>query len=84
MRFLGVPAELPFQAIFLDDEERNAARSALDQIFQNATDKSDRDHRIHEAVRIHHYRLQEVADHLGLHFSTISVIAKRQAAGIQK
>jgi len=46
--------------------------------------KQDRDHVIHEAVRRHHYKLQEVANHLGLHFSTVSVIAKREAKQIQK
>jgi hypothetical protein len=38
--------------------------------------KSDRDARIHDAVRRYHYKLQEVGDHLGLHFSTVSAIAK--------
>jgi hypothetical protein len=42
---------------------------------------SDRDARIHDAVRLYHYKLQEVSDHLGLHFSTISAIAKQQAVG---
>jgi len=44
----------------------------------------NRDTRIYEAVRFHHYRLQEVADHLGLHFSTISAIANREASRIRK
>ena len=64
--------------------EHDAARPGLDEILLNVTDRSDRDSRIYEAVRIYHYKLQEVADYLGLHFSTISVIAKRQALGIQK
>jgi len=57
--------------------ERDAAKPSLREIFQDVSDKLDRDARIHDAVRMHHYRLQEVADHLGLHFSTTSVIAKR-------
>jgi hypothetical protein len=64
--------------------ERDAARPSLEEIFRNGIGKRDRDARIHHAVRVHHYKLQEVADHLGLHFSTISVIAKRQASEIQK
>ena len=64
--------------------ERDAARPSLREIFARVADKSDRNARIHDAVRIHHYRLEDVADHLGLHFSTISVIAKRQAGRIQK
>jgi putative transposase len=64
--------------------ERDAARPSLDEIFLDVVDKSDRDTRIHTAVRVHHYKLQEVADHLGLHFSTISVIANREASRIRE
>ena len=64
--------------------ERDAARPSLDAIFRSAVGKIDRDICIHEAVRLHHYKLQEVADHLSLHFSTISVIAKREDARIQE
>jgi putative transposase len=63
--------------------ERDAARPSLEEIFRGMADKQDRDTRIHAATRVHHYKLQEVADHLGLHFSTISVIAKRAASRIQ-
>jgi len=64
--------------------ERDAARPSLGEIFKGASGKSERDARIHDAVRVFHYRLREVADYLGLHFSTVSVIAKRQASEIQK
>lgn len=64
--------------------ERDAAKPSLEEIFRNAANKPDRDQCIHEAVRIHHYKLQEVADHLGIHFSTVSVIARRQANLIRK
>jgi putative transposase len=64
--------------------ERDAARPSLDELFLDVVDKSDRDTRIHDAVHVHHYKLQEVADHLGLHFSTISVIANREASQIQE
>ena len=30
----------------------------------------------HEATRVHEYILKELADHLGLHYSAISVIVK--------
>jgi hypothetical protein len=46
--------------------------------------KSDHDARIHDAVRLYHYNLQEVGDHLVLNFSTVSAITKRQAAQSQK
>jgi len=58
--------------------------SRLREPFATLASKSDRDARIHDAVRRYHYKLQEVGDHLGLHFSTVSAIAKRQAAGSRK
>ena len=33
--------------------------------------------RIHQAMHIHEYTLKELSEHLGLHYSTISVIAKQ-------
>jgi len=57
--------------------EHDAARPKLEALFYGEADKRSRNDRIHEAVRLQHYTLQEVADHLGLHYSTISVIAKR-------
>jgi len=64
--------------------QRDAARPSLVELFADVADRADRDRRIHEAVRLHHYKLQEVANHLGLHFSTISVIAKRQDLSARK
>ena len=57
--------------------ERSAARPTLESLFSGVVSKSARNQRIHAAVHEYHYTLQEVGDHLGLHFSTISVIAKR-------
>jgi DNA-binding MarR family transcriptional regulator len=34
---------------------------------------------VHAATRAHEYTLQAVADFLGLHYSTVSMIAKRVA-----
>ncbi|MDD5264163.1 MAG: transposase [Candidatus Bipolaricaulis sp.] len=59
--------------------ERLATRPSLDELFSDVHDKAERDHRIHAAVRAHEYTLQVVADFLGLHYSTISMIAKRVA-----
>lgn len=64
--------------------ERDAARPSLEAIFQDVASKSDRNARIYDAVRQYHYKLQEVGNYLGLHFSTISVIAKRNATDSQK
>ena len=57
--------------------ERFAARPSLEELFVGVSDKATRNERIHEAVRVHRYTLREVGDFLGLHVSTISVIAKR-------
>lgn len=57
--------------------ERLLARPSLDELFTNVTDKATRDERIHEAVRVHCYTLKEVGEHVGLLYSTVSVIAKR-------
>ena len=59
--------------------EHDVARPGLDDLFSTMSDKASRDELIHQAARIHHYKLQEVGDHLGLHFSTVSVIANRVA-----
>jgi len=57
--------------------ERFAARPSLEVLFGDVTEKATRDERIYQAVRVHHYTLREVGDHVGLLYSTISVIAKR-------
>jgi len=57
--------------------ERFAARPSLDELFDDVADKATRNERIYQAVRVHHYTLREVGDHVGLLYSTISVIAKR-------
>jgi len=59
--------------------ERLAARPSLDGLFSKVRDKEARDRQIHAAVRVHEYTLRAVADHLGLHYATISMIAKRVA-----
>jgi hypothetical protein len=59
--------------------ERLATRPSLDELFSKVRDKKARDRQIHAATRVHEYTLQAVADFLGLHYSTISMIAKRIA-----
>jgi putative transposase len=56
--------------------ERHVARPNLEEIFAGVSDKSQRNVRIYEAVRTHRYTLREVGEHIGLRYSTISVIAK--------
>jgi putative transposase len=55
------------------------ARPSLDELFSNVRDKKIRDRQIHAATRVHEYTLLAVADFLGLHYSTTSMIAKRIA-----
>jgi REP element-mobilizing transposase RayT len=57
--------------------ERFAARPSLSELFKGVADKATRNERIYQAVRVYRYTLKEVADHLGLLYSTISVIAKK-------
>jgi len=57
--------------------ERLAVRPSLHELFANVTDRATRNERIHEAVHKYQYKLREVGDHLGLCYSTISVIAKQ-------
>lgn len=58
-------------------EQRSAGRPRLADLFSEVHDKASRDEQIHQAVRVHGYTLQEVADFLGLYYTTVSVIAKR-------
>ena len=63
----------------IGSDPRLATRPSLNKLFSGINDKPTRNERIHAAIRTHQYTLQEVADHLGLCYSTISVIAKRVA-----
>jgi len=63
--------------------ECDVARPRLEELFSGALDKITQDRLIYEATRVYHYKLQEVGAHLGLHYSTISVIAKRVAEANQ-
>lgn len=59
--------------------ERDAARPSLARLFAGLRDRATRDVLIYEAVHRYHYRLRDVGDFLGLHFSTVSVVASREA-----
>ncbi|MFC2082518.1 transposase [Candidatus Bipolaricaulota bacterium] len=63
-----------------------AARPSLGKLVKETADKKRRNREIYDAVRIHRYTLQQVADRLGLHYSTISVICSRldaEASAVQ-
>jgi len=53
------------------------ARPNLPDLVKETDNKKLRNRQIHQAVRAYRYTLQQVADHLGLHYSTISVICSR-------
>jgi REP element-mobilizing transposase RayT len=57
--------------------KRLTARPSLAKLFARVPNKETRNERIYEALRVHGYTLQEVADVVGLHYSTVSRIAKR-------
>jgi putative transposase len=57
--------------------QRLAARPSLHDLFAGVADKDARNARIHEAMRVHEYTLKELSAHLGLHYSTISVVATK-------
>ena len=60
--------------------ERLLAHPTLDGLFEGTgNDSGLRDQRIYEAFRLHGYTLFQIQEHLGLHYSTISCIAKREA-----
>lgn len=69
---LDKPQDPEFRA-----RERFAARPSLSQLFDGVPDKATRNERIYQAVRIHRYTLKEVGDHVGLLYSTISMIARQ-------
>lgn len=57
--------------------ERMLARPSLQELFEGiGSNKSLRNERIHAAIRRHEYTLKQVGDHLGLHYASISRIAR--------
>ena len=60
--------------------QRYVNRPPLEKIFSEGIlrDKGKRDKKIVEAVEKHGYRQREVADHLGMYFTSVSRIMKRQ------
>lgn len=59
--------------------QRFALRPALAALFTNAMSKDDRDARCALAVREHGYTMKEIAEFLGLHYSTVSRALSRGA-----
>lgn len=64
--------------------ERFVSRPSLGELFSGVSDRATRDRRIYLAVRVYQYTLAGVARFLGIHYSTVSVIAKQIADTEQK
>ncbi|MGY4707037.1 REP-associated tyrosine transposase [Candidatus Bipolaricaulota sp. J31] len=58
-------------------KERLVHRPELEELFEGVEDREDRDERIYRAVVEYGYRLREVGEYLGLHYSTVSRIVGR-------
>jgi len=57
--------------------QRYVSRPSLDKIFSRQKEKAKRDRSINVAHMSHGYTLKEIADYLGIHYTTVSkVIAK--------
>jgi putative transposase len=62
--------------------QRFAARPPLDRLFdtREIKNRQERNARIEEAIARHGYTQKEVADHLGLHFTSVSRILRNKTA----
>lgn len=60
--------------------QRYLHRPALSKLFEKADNKYGRNQRMHDAHMKYGYTLKEIADHLGVHYSTVS----RAIKGLQE
>jgi putative transposase len=54
--------------------QRYASRPSLDKIFSRQKTKVQRNIGIKDAHMSHGYKLKEIADHLGIHYTTVSKV----------
>lgn len=61
-------------------EQRYAGRLKLDELFTGSImeHKDARELRIYDAFTKYHYTLKEIANHIGVHYSTVSRVVKRR------
>ena len=66
--------------------QRFVARPPLHRLFgeRELRDRHERDTRMGEAVEQHGYTQREIADHLGLHFTSISRVLRKRAKMLRK
>jgi len=60
-------------------QQRYAGRPALAAIFNRNKERKQRDGCIRQACLAHGYTLKEVADHLSIHYTTVSKVLKKKA-----
>jgi len=70
----------------ISKEQRFLNRPSLEDLFGKRAlqDRKRRDKRIQEAVQRHGYRQREVADHIGMHFTSISRILREEKVMLRK
>ncbi len=61
--------------------QRYVGRPSLEKIFDEERAKAQRDTRIYAAHMSHGYTLKEIADHLGVHYTTVSKVIAQTLAG---
>ena len=64
-------------------KERLVHRPKLEELFAGVRKKEERDERIYRAVVKYGYKLREVGEYLGLHYSTVSRIVSRQKSKVK-
>lgn len=64
-------------------KERLVHRPKLEELFAGVRKKDERDERIYRAVVKYGYKLREVGEYLGLHYSTVSRIVSRQKSKVK-
>jgi REP-associated tyrosine transposase len=67
-------------------EQRRLGRPSLTDLLRNTSlaERGRRNQGIREAVKRHGYSQREVADHLGMHYSTISRLVNERGGGMSK
>ncbi len=61
--------------------QRYVGRPSLEKIFGEQKAKAKRDIRIYTTHMSHGYTLKDIADYLGIHYTTISKVRAKMAAG---
>ena len=62
--------------------QREAAKPDLALLFADACSREARNKAIYAAHVIHHYTLQQIGDHVGLHYTTVSRIIRAEQQGM--